>query len=81
MAEILPIGEIKSRCEAIGVSLKQLASSAGIDPATAYSAARGDSDMLSRNLAALTRALIARETKVREHLDMLPAPQTERGAA
>lgn len=79
MPEILSIGEIKRRGEAINYRLKTIARDAGVDPTAAGRAASGRSDMLSRNLAAMTRALLAKEREVKRHLDKVVQSAVEEG--
>lgn len=61
MQQIVAISEIKNRAEAAGLTLKALAKRAGVNPATAYRGAKGDSDSRASTLRKLTEALTAVE--------------------
>ena len=68
MQQIFEISDIKSRAEAMGLSLKQLARAAGINPSTAYRGFAGLSDNRGGTLRKLTAALLEREGRMREHM-------------
>lgn len=71
MQQIVAISEIKTRAEAIGLSLKRLARDAGVHSSTAYRGASGKtSDPRGSTLRKLTRAL---QTKEAERLAELNA--------
>lgn len=68
MAQLIEIGEIKNRANAIGVSLKRLAQHAGVAHSNVYRAAQGKSDLRTRTLRLLVEALDEREREVAAHL-------------
>lgn len=69
MHTIVAISEIKSRAEAIGSNLSQIASEAGLSPSTALRIAKGKTrEGWTSTNEKLVRALVAREVRVREHL-------------
>ena len=68
MQQIFEIDDIKTRAEAIGLSLKRLAREAGVNPSTAYRGFAGLSDNRGGTLRKLTAALLEREAKVRDHM-------------
>jgi predicted transcriptional regulator len=68
MQHLIDIGEIKVRGEAIGFRLGRLARMAGLDPATAYRGANGDSETRTSNLRKLLETLERQEARVRRHL-------------
>lgn len=80
MHTIVAISEIKQRAEALGLSLSQLAARAGMAPSTALRLAKGKTQAgwISTN-EKLVNALIAEETRVREHLAGIE--HREKGAA
>lgn len=82
MQNIVAIGEIKDRAEAIGLTLSQLAADAGLSPSTALRLAKGKTQhgWITTN-EKLVKALVAREQRVREHLATVPAPTPKEGEA
>lgn len=70
MQQIIAFGEIKRRALRIGVTLRQLAEDTGLDPSTAYRAARGG-DVRVSTAAKLAEALIAREAALLNELAAL----------
>lgn len=71
MLQMVEISEIKTRAEAIGLSLKRLAKLAGVDPSAAYAGARGAIDNRGSTLRKLTEELIRQENRVADHLQKL----------
>lgn len=71
MLHMVDISEIKRRAEAINLSLKTLARTAGVDPSTVYRSAAGAGGNNGSTLRKLTVALEAEESRVREHLAKL----------
>src|SRR5687768_17570628 len=68
MLQILPLGDLKLRSEKIGVSLKELAIEAGLDPSTPYRLAKAGGDMRVSTAEGLLRALLSHERRLFEHL-------------
>lgn len=66
MQQIVPIGEIRRRAEAIGISLKTLALDAGVHASTAYRV--GERDSRTSTVTRLVEALERREQALFEHL-------------
>lgn len=77
MLQVVEISEIKSRAEAINLSLKKLCKLAGVDPSTAYAGARGNVDNRGKTLRALASKLIEEEARVAEHIRKVAPPPSE----
>lgn len=80
MLQIHDFGEIKTRAEAIGVSLKDLARDVGVHHSTAYRGARGG-DLKISTVRKLERALVERERRALAHLLLLHPDMGLRHAA
>lgn len=62
------INSIKSRAEALNLSLKKLARGSGVDPSTCYRAVRGDGDNLNRTIRTLAEKVVSLEIAERDRL-------------
>lgn len=78
MLPIVEISQIKTRAEAVNLSLKRLAQRAGVDPTTAYKGARGICDPRSGTVNRLLEQLELEERRLRLHLDRLSRTQAGR---
>lgn len=81
MLQIPSIGEIKVRADAIGVSLKQLARDAGVDPMTAYRGLDDGHGTRAKTIRKLLNALHAHEGRVRAHFAELDGAASGEGQA
>jgi transcriptional regulator with XRE-family HTH domain len=81
MHTIVAISEIKTRAEAIGLTLTHVATKAGMAPSTAWRIAKGKTQAgwISTNKK-LVDALITEEARVRDHLAGIAAPSKEDAA-
>lgn len=68
MQTVLQLDEIAQRLSRIGMPPKALARLAGVNFATYYRGRQRPGSMVTRNLAALSAALIAEELALRDHL-------------
>jgi hypothetical protein len=81
MHKFLAISEIKTRAEAIGSNLSQLAADAGLAHSTVWRLSNGKTRYgWTTTNQKLVDALIAREQRQREHLATLPAIEREDAA-
>ena len=69
MQHLIEIPEIKSRAEAINLTLKRLARLAGVHFSTVYRGANGVSDTRVTTLRKLTDELVRQEARVRGAVD------------
>lgn len=72
MAQLADIGEIKSRAEAVNLSIKRLAKRGQVDPSTLYRAASGRGGNNGTTLRKMCEVLEAEEIRAALHLLALP---------
>ena len=80
MQHAVAISEIKERAEAVNLTLKRLARRAKVHPSTAYRASHAGDCRVTTN-AKLSRALVAEELKLLDHLLALHGAPEHRSAA
>lgn len=68
MQYLVAISELKSRAEAIGLSVKRLARAAGVHHTTVYRGLAGKNDLRTKTTLKLIRQLEVEERRVAEHL-------------
>lgn len=80
MQQLAAIAELKSRAEAIGSSLRQLAIAANVHPSTAYRALHDQHDIGAKKVRAMQRQLELCERRVAQHLIDVGTGNEERAA-
>lgn len=80
MQQAVAISEIKNRAEAVNLTLKRLARRAKVHPSTAYRASLAGDCRVTTN-AKLSRALLAEELRMLEHLLALHGTPEQKSAA
>jgi transcriptional regulator with XRE-family HTH domain len=76
MAQLAEIGEVKTRAEALNLSLKRIARRSAVDPSTLYRAAGGKGGNTGSTLRKICEELEAEEIRVARHLASLPHVKT-----